>query len=190
MSYYSTEHAKITLHLEGATTAHEGLTKLEYAARRRVVSAAVRAANSVVVKKARELCPVGKTGQLKKQLHGTVKQDRVSGTVYGYVRSSATKRQRKKGIVTAARYAHLVIGGTKPHSIEKGDELAMLKLPGGFYTRVNHPGAKPRPFMERAADAVFHDAIFAFAAKFDERLAVERAKVFQSAALSAIRGRF
>jgi acyl-phosphate glycerol 3-phosphate acyltransferase len=66
------------------------------------VSSATRAANAVIVKKAKALAPVGKTGKLKKQIRGTVKMQAASGIVSGTVRSGATKAQRGKGVATAA----------------------------------------------------------------------------------------
>lgn len=186
--------SRVTVHIEGVEGALEVLKQLEFAARRRVVSAAVRASNAVVVKEAKSLAPVGKTGKLKKQIRGTVKMQPASGIVYGTIRSGATKAMRKKGVKSAARYAHLVIGGTKPHSIQKGDEGAMLALPGGYYTRLNHPGAKPRPFMEQAANQVFQAAINAFGFKLDEALAKEIEKVKHLGAtrqaMAAIAARF
>jgi len=173
----STSGNIITTRIEGVKEATEALKQLEFAARRRVVSAAVRAANAVIVKEARHLAPVGKTGQLKKQIRGTVKMDRVSGVVRGEIKSSPTKKQRKPGVRFASKYAHMVIAGTKPHSIQKGAGGPMLQLPTGFYARLWHPGAKPRPFMEQAASTAFQAAVNAFGFKFDEALAKEIEKV-------------
>lgn len=174
--------SKVEVRIDGVAAAVEVLKTLEFAIRRRVVSAAVRAANAVIVREARQLAPVGATGLLKKQMRGTVKMQRASGIVYGTIRSGATKAMRKKGVKTAARYAHLVIGGTKPHSIQQGDQGPMLALPGGWYTRLWHPGAKPRPFMEQAANMAFQQAINAFEFKMDEALAKEIAKARKSGA--------
>lgn len=170
--------SRVTTHIVGADQAVEALKKLEFAARRRVVTSATRASNAVLVRAAREMSPVGKTGQLKKQIRGTVKFDRITGTVSGTIRSHATKKQSAKGIRTAARYAHLVIGGTRPHEITaSGDGL---KTPAGFYRRINHPGAKPRPFMEEAANQYFQQAINAFGFQLDVALSREVAKLRQA----------
>jgi len=197
MADYFTSNAPgsvVSVHVEGVREAVEVLKKLEFAARRRVVSAAVRAANAVIVKTARSLAPVGKTGLLKKQIRGSVKFQPGSGVVWGDIRSHATKAQRKRGGPNAGKYAHLVIGGTRPHSIEKGATGAMLALPSGFYSRVMHPGARPRPFMDQAANAAFREAINAFGWKMDQALAKEIEKVKQLGAtrqaLDVIRARF
>lgn len=189
--------SKVSIHLEGATVAVESLKELEFAVRRRVVSAAVRASNAEIVREARKLAPVA-TGLLAKSIRGTVKMDRASGRVYGYVRAKRSAGQSKKakeGDKNPARYAHLVIGGTKPHSIQKGDKSEMLALPGGWYTRVWHPGIKPRPFMEQAASNVFPHAVRAFELKLEERLIVETTKIYKAnqakaAAVNAIAERF
>lgn len=182
----------VQVRIEGATVADKTLRDIEFAARRRVVSAAVRAGNAVIIREARNLAPV-RTGNLRRQIRGTVKMDRVSGRVYGYVRARATKAQRTKGVQSAARYAHLVVAGTKPHEIPARPRGAM-QLPGGFFTRVMHPGARPRPFMEQAASNVFSDAVRAFDFKFSERLIVEinkaRAKNAAAGQLAAIKARF
>ena len=189
--------SKVSIHIEGATTAVQSLKELEFAARRRVVSAAVRASNAVIVREAKKLAPED-TGLLKRSIRGSVKMDRASGRVYGSIRakrSSAQKKKAKEGDKNPARYAHLVIGGTKPHSIQKGDETAMLALPGGWFTRVWHPGIKPRPFMEQAASNAFQEAISDFSEKFEEKLVAECTKIYRAnqakeAALNAIRDRF
>lgn len=187
--------SKVSIHLEGATTAVESLKELEFAVRRRVVSAAVRASNAEIIREAKSLAPTD-TGLLRRSIRGTVKMDRSSGRVYGYVRakrSAAQKKKAKEGDKDPARYAHLVIGGTKPHEI-KSDKRG-LAIGTGFYTRVWHPGIKPQPFMEQAASNVFPHAVRAFEMKLEERLIVETTKIrkataAKASALAAIGERF
>lgn len=177
--------SQLEVRIDGADWAVEMLKQMEFAIRRRCLSAAIRAANAVMVKEARQRAPVGKTGMLKKQIRQGVKMYRDSGIVYGYIKSGARKKERKKGAETASRYAHLVMGGTNPHSIQKGDQAEMLKLPGGWYTKVQHPGAKPNPFMEEAAKASFKAAINAFESKLEERINVEQQKLSASKSAAA-----
>ncbi|NLX57284.1 MAG: hypothetical protein GXY58_19415 [Planctomycetaceae bacterium] len=164
-SRHSGGTSTITTRIVGADAAIKALQQLEFAARRRVVLAAVRASNAVIVREARSRAPVGKSGELKRQIRGTVKMDQISGDVRGESKSRATKRQRDSGVRFASRYAHMVIGGTKPHEITRRDG-GSLATPQGYYQRIQHPGAKPRPFMEQAADAAFQTAINAFGIKF------------------------
>lgn len=182
-SSYTASPSAITTRIIGADTAIKALQQLEFAARRRVVSAAVRASNTVIVREARSRAPVGKTGELKRQIRGTVKMDQATGIVRGEIKSRATKRQRDSGVRFASKYAHLVIGGTKPHDIQRKDG-GSLATPQGYYQRVQHPGAKPRPFMEQAADAVFQQAINAFGVKFDIAFLKEVEKVRTMGALT------
>jgi HK97 gp10 family phage protein len=191
----SSATSKVSIHIEGATTAVQSLKELEFNARRRVVSAAVRASNAVIVREAKKLAPTD-TGLLQRSIRGTVKMDRVSGRVYGYVRakrSAGQKKKAKEGDKNPARYAHLVIGGTKAHEIKR--DKGGLAIGTGFYTRVWHPGIKPRPFMEQAASNAFQEAISDFSEKFQEALTKETTKIYNAnrakvAALSAIAERF
>ena len=192
--YTAPSPGRVAVHIEGADFAVEALKQVEFAVRRRVLSAAVRAANAVVVREAKLLAPTGATGMLKKQIRGTVKFDPRGGLITGHVRSAATKKQRGKGIHNAARYAHLVIGGTKPHVIQRAEDGPALATPSGFYTRIQHPGSKPRPFMEQAADKCFREAVAHFESKLEERLNIEVQKIARqqtaAAALAAIGERF
>lgn len=188
----SPHSATVSIHIEGATVAVQSLKDLEFAARRRVVSAAVRASNRAIVAEAKKLAPVG-TGLLRKQIRGTVQMDRSSGRVYGYVRARASTAQKTKGVTNAARYVHLVVGGAKAHAIERKDKN--LAVGTGFFTRVWHPGIKPRPFMEQAASAAFGQAISDFSEKFEEALVKETTKIYnanraKAAAFAAIGARF
>lgn len=165
---------EITVRLEGADTANKILRHLEFKIQRRVVTAAVRAGMAEVRKEARARAPVD-TGQLQRQLGVSVSMDRVSGKVSGKLRAKRFKGQKKKGAAAAGRYVHLVVAGTRPHEI-KPSAAAALVVGGSPYTRVDHPGAKPRPFLDEAARAAFPHAVRAFTFKLDERIAVEAAK--------------
>jgi HK97 gp10 family phage protein len=157
----------------GIRASNEALRQLEYAARRRVVSAAVRAGAVVVQKEARQHAPVGVTGQLRKQLRTSVKMDRSTGTVAATISGRATKANKAKGQV--AWYTRLVIEGTKPHAIRPA-VAGGLAFGDGVYSGVMHPGAKPNPFMEQAADSASAAAIAAFDARFAEKMEEEIAK--------------
>lgn len=164
--------------LIGATAAIAVLRDLEFAARRRVVQAATRAASAVVVAEVRQEAPVGQTGQLRKQLKASLKFARSIGTVIATIRSKATKSQRTKK--TTAWYTRLVVGGTKPHDIHTSLAFA-LNTPHGFFRHVRHPGARPNPFMDRAAAASFSRAVDAFTAKFKEAMDKEIQKARRGA---------
>lgn len=95
-------------------------------------------------------------------------------------RSIKVSTNSKKGRVTAklkvggklAPHAHLVEYGTKPHQI-KAKKGGGLTVGGGVVFSVDHPGAKPHPFMRPAFDAKPPAAIQAVGQKIRERLTKE-----------------
>lgn len=175
--------AKVSVRVDGIKEAVAALRTLEYAARRRVALAAVRAANAVIVKAAKRTAPVV-SGALSKSIRGRAKLNRSTGTIEGLVRFKSSKAQKKKGI--DAYYGHMVIGGTKPHLIpelvrskKRGKvkiELAKKKyvaFGGKVYSRVRHPGSKPNSFVERVGDAFGRQAVEAFEKTFGEKMEAE-----------------
>jgi len=86
----------------------------------------------------------------------------------------------KDGRVTArlrttgkhAFVAHWVEFGTAPHEIRPKGALSLL-IAGWFGMVVEHPGAKPHPFMRPALDARAHDAVVASAEYIKGRLATK-----------------
>lgn len=77
---------------------------------------------------------------------------RRTGTLRKSIRSTRARRERPATIVKAGKkafYDHMVIGGTRPHRIRFPDQKAagIPKAQGN----IEHPGAKPNPFIERVA---------------------------------------
>lgn len=162
--------------LEGASTANRILKDLEFKVRRRIVTAAVRAGCRELIKEVRARCPVDR-GHLKKQFRTSVKMQRATGQVIGKVKPKPTKGQRAKGQGHAGRYLHFVVGGTKPHQIPKPGRQAVMLVGGQPYSRIDHPGARPRPFMDEAARFGMPHAMRAFTLKMDERMRKELLKI-------------
>lgn len=164
---------QITAHVEGLGQAIRNLKTLDRKMARRVVSAAVRAGDAVIVKEARMLAPV-RSGQMRRQIRGSVKLHRGTGTVQGTVKQKSTKRERKKG--QRAHALHLVVGGTKPHEITT--KKHGLAIGGAVVVKtVHHPGSHPNPFMDRAAAHANQPALAAFGRKFKAKLDEEVAKL-------------
>lgn len=92
-------------------------------------------------------------------------------------RSIKVSTGSKKGRVTAklkvggrlAPHAHLVEYGTKPHTITAA-QGGGLTVGGNIVSSVDHPGARPRPFMRPAFDTKPPAAIAAVGSKIRERL--------------------
>lgn len=78
-----------------------------------------------------------------------------TGNLQGSVRHKAMRRSYGVGSVVApmgkkASHRHLVIDGTKAHPIH-GRAGGFLKIGNRYLRAVDHPGAKPNPFIDRAA---------------------------------------
>jgi HK97 gp10 family phage protein len=163
----------VSINVRGIEQALANLRTLEFAARRRVVSAAVRAANAVVVKAAKLHAP-RRTGAMADSIRGSLKLDRMTGTVVGSIKFKSSKAQKKKG--RDAYYAHMVIGGTRPHEIPKFEKRYAV-FGGRVFSRVQHPGIKPNPFMERVAESSFKPAVAAFEKRFATGMETEISKL-------------
>ena len=159
----------VSVRVEGIDQAIRSLRTIDYNARRRVASAGVRAGNRVFVKAARSAAPK-RTGVLAKSIRGSVKLDRSAGTLRGTVASKATRAQKKKG--HDSYYAHMVIGGAKPHAIPKS-RRGVIAIGRKVYRRVQHPGTRPNPFLEQVATREFNNAVRAFEKAFGEKLEKE-----------------
>ncbi len=68
--------------------------------------------------------------------------------------------------------AHLVEFGTRPHQIKAKDGGA-IAFGGGMFSHIDHPGARPRPFMRPAFDAKAEDAVIAAGEYVKKRLTKE-----------------
>lgn len=99
----------------------------------------------------------------------------------GYLRASIRVSTRGKGGKVYASlkaggkkapHANLVEFGTKPHKILPKDGGG-LAIGGKVVAAIDHPGARPKPFMRPAFDARAQQAIGAVAAKIRERLTKE-----------------
>ena len=99
-------------------------------------------------------------GDLKRSLRVTTRVKK--GTVYASLKVGGR----------AAPHAHLVEFGTKPHKIRPKSKKA-LSFGGKAAREVNHPGARPQPFMRPAADTAPGSAISAVASKIRERMTKE-----------------
>lgn len=78
----------------------------------------------------------------------------------------------KATVYTKVFYARFVEYGTRPHRIEPKNRRA-LALGGGFVGAVDHPGARPHPFLRPALDTQAGAAVVAVAEYMKQRLAVK-----------------
>lgn len=139
----------IGVDIKGLAELERDLLKLGDKMAKSVTRKAMSKARKVVVKEARNRVPV-RHGALKKSIGAkriTRSRTQSLTDIIG-ARSRPSTVNGKK--VNPAMYAHLVEFGTKPHAIKpKGGGL--LRVPGvGAVASVNHPGARPQPFMRPA----------------------------------------
>lgn len=117
-----------------------------------VVKRATNRSMRPVVKEARRNAPV-ETGLLRKSIGARTKwyrkgAERGSGVAVTVV---GPRKGFKVDGRNPAMYAHLVHGGTQPHEIVPGEARA-LTVGGVTIMAVQHPGAKPNPFLGDAFD--------------------------------------
>ena len=142
----------------------------------RAVRKGLRVMANVVKAAIRPLVPVG---------HGIAHKD-ASSDLVGTLRVSTAKRgktlhatvkigDRRKGVF----YAHMVLGGTKPHVIKARPGGALSLLGGIIVKRVQHPGAKANDFMQRgqlaSRDSAFRAGFEVVAAEVKKMEAEDRA---------------
>ena len=168
---------KITV--KGMENLERNLKELGKKVATKVVRAAIREGAKPMVLAARVKAPK-RTGRLASsiRLSGTRVSKR-TGTMRGLINTRVTKKTAtgsEKGVYFSRkrtlRYAHLVIGGTDKHIIP-----GPVNIHGKIYENVEHPGAKPNPFFERAFDASAKRGLQAFTVKFGQRFDAEVLKL-------------
>lgn len=137
------------LTIQGLAELHKALQDLPVKLEKKILRGALRAGAKVMADAAKSNVPV-KSGALRKsiRLSAKTKRGRVTATV--------------KAGNAQAFYAHMVEFGTAAHRIapKKADALA---TPAGPRKSIEHPGAKPKPFMRPALDGAAEAAVQAAA---------------------------
>lgn len=144
------------IHVKGMKELGEFLRTLEPKLRNNVMRAALRQGANVVKETVLANVPVAPANKENAQNYGGYEgalrdsvrvgsRVRRDGKVVAYVRAGGKKGTR------VVYYANMVEYGTKAHKIGKLGR--MLFINGRWvYAPVQHPGARPRPFMRPAAD--------------------------------------
>lgn len=147
---------RLTLRLDGLGETLAAMRELPLRVETKVMRKAMTAAGKPIRKAMRDLCPKD-TGTLRKELAQKVKfyrQSRNTITLIGPRSRTITVAGRK---MNAAKYAHLVEFGTRPHVIRR-KVFGHFNTAAGLYLRnlhkwrsvVRHPGIRPSGFMRRA----------------------------------------
>jgi len=145
--------------LKGFAELAKALNELPEKIERNIVRSALRKAAKVIEQEAKQNVPV-RSGKLRDSIRVSVriKDGRPLATV--------TAGGREKG---QAFYAQFVELGTAAHAIQAKPGHA-LAIGGGTVVRVEHPGARPRPYMRPALDASAAAAVQAFGEQVKRRL--------------------
>lgn len=110
------------------------------------------------------------SGALASTIRVSTKLDRKNKHVVASLKAGATKTKK-------VYWAHFVEYGTRPHKISartKDGRKRPLKIDGRYVgSSVDHPGAKPKPFMRPAMDDNAGAAVTAAAGYIKRRLATK-----------------
>lgn len=164
-----------SVEIRGLAELHKTLQELPAKIERNVLRGGLRAGAKVMEAEASRLCPEGlptmdsvkrgaRQGELKRSIRVTMRASK-----------SAVRAQIKAGN-KVAWYAHLVEFGTARHWIKPKSRKSLF-VAGLFKEVIDHPGARPKPFMRPAFDSKWRQAIDAMADYIRARLPKEIGKV-------------
>lgn len=167
----------VRFELRGVQECLQKLSGLKNSVQRRILRKAVRAACVVGARGGKRYVP-RETGLLRKSL-----KYKVAKAKPGVFRALGIVGPESKKVNgrNAAKYAHLLEGGTKPHMIQGNPLLAFdvkrrRRWNKIVATKVNHPGTKPTRFMQKIQVTGQHSMSMAFRGKMNAELLKEAAK--------------
>lgn len=168
----------------GLAELQRNLDELPAKIERNIMRGALRAGANVIADEARRLVPV-QSGQLKESIRVSVRPlpgGRIVATVKAggrfkvykggtAIKGAPYKTDRKYGGVDyhAPYYAHFVEFGTSRHWIKPRNRKSLF-IAGLLREVVDHPGARPKPFMRPAFDGKAQAAIEAMAEYIRNRI--------------------
>lgn len=162
--------------VEGLARLERDLLKLGDKMAKKVTRKAMTKARKVVVSDAKSRVPI-RHGELKKSLGAKRITRSRSQTLTDIIGARSRPSTVNGKRVNPAFYAHLVEFGTKPHRITaKGGGL--LNISGiGPRPSVEHPGAKPQPFMRPGWRAKRRQALRTFETEYRKGVLAARRSV-------------
>lgn len=162
--------------ITGLDELQKALDQLPVNVERKILRGALRAAQKVVMDRAKQLAPTAPPNKENQDLYGGY-----AGALRDSLRISTRKGRNGQVIARViagnktAYYAHMVEFGTAKHLIKPKNRKSML-IAGMMREVVNHPGAQKKPFMRPAADAAMSEsseAMDAFKAYMAPRITKE-----------------
>lgn len=164
------------IEIKGLSELHQALQDLPAKIERNVLRGGLRAGAQVMEAEAQRLVPVApptldsvkrgaRAGELQRSIRITMRANRSGGV-----------RAQLKAGNRVAWYAHLVEFGTARHWIKPRSRKSLF-IAGLFKEVIDHPGARPKPFMRPAFDGKWREAVGAMADYIRNRLPRELKKV-------------
>ncbi len=163
--------------VKGLDELQKFLDQLPAKVEKNVLRGALRAGAKPVLAAAKSGAPVGPPSGENARLYGGR-----AGALRDSLRISVNA---KRGKVTASvkaggsskggpdvYYARFVEYGTRPHTIAAANK-GFLAFAGGVYKSVEHPGARPKPFLRPALDTQAGAAVLAAGEYMKNRLATK-----------------
>lgn len=138
------------LAIKGGADLAKALAELPVKLEAQVMQSALRGGAKLIAERARVLVPV-ESGDLRRSIKVRARKNKRTGYVNVYVAAGG----RRKG---DPFYAHMVEFGTKAHEIRPKGGGSLL-LAGLMRSIVQHPGARPKPFLRPAFDATAQGAL-------------------------------
>lgn len=155
-----------SFNVKGLAELNRVLNQLPVKVERKLLRGGLRAAAKVIEAEAKRRVPV-RTGLLRDSIRVSTGAKR-GGKVYAHIKAGG----RKKG---QAFYAHMVEFGTARHVILAGGGTKAgkaLAIAGRILgAKVDHPGARPRPFMRPALDTQAQKSVEEMAEYLRKRIA-------------------
>lgn len=153
-----------TRHVKGLDRLDEALRRLPSDIARKWLRGALRAGGAVLADEARTNVR-RKSGDLAKTIRVSADGKFSGGSMKAFVRAGNKK----------VWWAHFIEWGTQAHEIAAKKKDGALKLFTNFFAeKVDHPGAKPFPFMRPAFDRKAIAAVNAFAEYLRKRIGSKR----------------
>lgn len=145
-----------SIHIKGFSALQKMLETLPAKVEGNILRSALRQGAKTIAEEAKAQVPV-RYGDLRDSIRTSVKMK--NGKVMAVVKAGNKK----------AWYWRFVEFGTGAHKITGKDGKA-LAIGGGVYKSVDHPGAKPTPFMRPAMDGKSAEALQAIGEQIKKRL--------------------
>jgi len=164
--------ATVDIHVKGLAELQKYMEQLTPKIEKNIMRGALRAGAKLI-----QAAAISNAGRHSAFIEGYRTRAMQKKIRLGLARNIRVGTRSRRGVVTAVVkagvfYAKFVEFGTRAHTI-KAAPGGVLAIGGGFYTSVQHPGSRPKPFLRPALDSQAHAAVVATAQYIRNRLATK-----------------